>query len=81
MGSGSYPIETGLVLGDGRTFCRLIRPLPQWEHWDPAAERMHGIRRELLHRRGIPPEDMAEELNRRLGRQSVYSDGWANDFA
>ena len=41
FGRESYPIEVGYVLSGGQTYCSLIRPLPEWTHWDPQAERVH----------------------------------------
>ena len=38
FGAESYPIEIGVVLGDGAKYCSLIEPRPEWTHWDPAAE-------------------------------------------
>ena len=43
FGRSSYPIEVGYVLGDGSSFCTLIRPLPSWTHWDASAESVHHI--------------------------------------
>ncbi|HEX2010483.1 MAG TPA: hypothetical protein VJN44_06045 [Roseateles sp.] len=81
FGRGSYPIEVGFVAPRGGPFCSLIRPLPGWEHWDPAAEALHGISREALQRCGKPPAWVAAELNGRLAGQTVYCDGWAHDYS
>lgn len=81
FGRGSYPIEIGFVEPQGSLFCCLIRPLPEWQHWDAAAEALHGISRELLQSRGRPPAWVAAELNRRLHGQTVYCDGWAHDYS
>lgn len=81
FGPGSYPIEVGYVLGDGVAYCTLIRPAPDWTHWDPAAEAMHGLRRGLLERQGRPASEVAHDLNVRLRGQTVYSDAWGNDLA
>ena len=81
FGRGSYPIEIGVAFADGSTFCTLIRPAPEWSHWDHEAERVHGISPEILARHGRPLEAVAEEVNSRLIGQTVYSDGWANDYA
>lgn len=81
FGPGSYPIEIGYVLGDGTAYCTLIRPAPGWIHWDPSAEAVHGIRRELLELKGRPVDEVALDLNARLHRQVVYSDAWGNDLA
>ncbi|MBB2488128.1 hypothetical protein H5407_23115 [Mitsuaria sp. WAJ17] len=80
FGRGSYPIEIGFVEPAGALFCTLVRPAPDWRHWDPAAETLHGISRELLQSHGRPVDWVAAELNRRLAGQTVYCDGWAHDY-
>ncbi len=80
FGRGSYPIEIGFVAADGSLFCTLVQPAPGWAHWDPAAESLHGISRELLQRHGRPVDWVAGELNRRLAGQTVYCDGWGHDY-
>jgi hypothetical protein len=80
FGRGSYPIEVGFVAADGALFCGLIRPEPDWLHWDEGAEALHGISRELLQRHGRPVPWMAEQLNARLRGQVVYCDGWGHDY-
>jgi hypothetical protein len=81
FGRHSYPIEVGYVLSDGQAFCTLIRPEPEWTHWDPAAERLHHISRDLVLARGRPAVEVARMLNAQLVGQTVYSDGWANDYS
>ena len=80
FGAASYPIEVGLVLGDGQSFCSLITPAPAWKHWDASAENVHGVSREilLLHRK--PADDVAREVNGRLRGKTVYCDSWYHDF-
>lgn len=80
FGRGSYPIEVGYVLPDGRCYCTLIRPEPGWEHWDGAAERLHGISRDLLRDHGRAAADVSRHLNEALAGQTVYTDGWNNDY-
>lgn len=80
FGRGSYPIEIGFVLPDGQSDCMLIHPVPEWQHWDPAAEQLHHISRETLMIHGRPVADVAERLNARLAGMTMYSDGWGNDF-
>lgn len=80
FGRGSYPIEVGFVAGDGTLFCGLVRPEPDWLHWDEAAEALHGISRELLLKNGRPVRWMAEQINRRLQGQTVYCDGCGLDY-
>ncbi len=78
--SYSYPIEVGVARSDGRRWCSLIKPLPQWQHWDDEAEAVHGISRAHLYTHGIAPEHVCAELNQFLGDQTVYSDGWVVDY-
>lgn len=80
FGRGSFPIEVGFVDPEGVPFCGLVRPEPDWLHWDAAAEALHGISRELLQSRGRPSRWMAEQLNERLRGQTVYCDGWGMDY-
>jgi hypothetical protein len=81
FGRQSYPIEIGWALADGRTGCLLVRPPPHWTHWDPAAEKVHGISRDTLARHGREPVEVALHLNAELGSQVVYSDAWGHDYA
>lgn len=77
--SNSYPIEVGLVRGDGARYCALITPAPEWTHWDQDAGSLHGIKRENLLSNGKPPKQVASELNALLQGQVAYSDGWVVD--
>jgi hypothetical protein len=79
FGRDSYPIEVGVAFEDDRKFCALIRPQPQWAHWDREAERVHGIARELLQRHGKPVAEVAADLNRLFEGRTLYSDGWVVD--
>lgn len=81
FGRNSYPIEVGFVLANGHSFCCLIYPEPEWTHWDPQAETVHHISRALLLKRGLPAIEVARLLNAQLTGQTVYSDGWANDYS
>lgn len=81
FGRKSYPIEVGFVLPNGHSFCSLIYPEPEWTHWDPQAESVHHISRSLLLERGRPVSEVARLLNSELRGQTVYSDGWANDYS
>jgi len=80
FGRGSYPIEVGFIEPQGRTFCSLIQPEPDWNHWDDSAEALHGISRELLQRHGKSTAWVAAELNARLRGLTVYCDGWGHDY-
>jgi hypothetical protein len=80
FGPRSYPIEIGYVLADGRARCTLIRPAPDWTHWDNSAEQVHGIARDTLLRHGRAIAEVVEWLNTDLAGQTVYCDGWAHDY-
>lgn len=80
FGRDSYPVEVGFVLPDGRSWCTLIRPRPEWTHWDPAAEKVHRISRATAVAHGRDVADVARQLNERLRGQTLYCDGWAHDF-
>jgi hypothetical protein len=81
FGRKSYPIEVGFVLPDGHAYCTLIRPEPQWTHWDAQAEATHHIPRAIVVERGLPVNEVARSINLQLAGQIVYSDGWANDYS
>ena len=81
FGAGSYPIEVGCALADGRTVCCLVRPAASWRHWDAAAESVHHISREVLARHGLPVHEVVGRLDEALHGHQVYSDAWGNDYA
>lgn len=80
FGRDSYPVEVGFVLADGSTYCTLIRPAPEWTHWDPAAERLHHIALRTIVEHGRDVVEVARQLNTRLRGLTLYCDGWAHDF-
>ena len=80
FGLGSYPIEIGIVMPEGRAWCSLVRPEADWQHWDPNAAAMHGITREQLQLYGRSPTEIADTLNEWLHGEVIYSDAWAHDF-
>lgn len=80
FGSTSYPIEIGVVTGNGSRYCRLIKPYSQWCHWDKQAEQTHGISRELLFEKGLEGRIICSELNRLYANQTLYCDGWVVDY-
>ena len=79
FGNGSYPIEIGVILSNGKTYCTLIYPAAEWRHWDQQAEALHGISRHTLLNKGKAIAQIAAELNELLAGQTVYSDGWVVD--
>ena len=81
FGRNSYPIEVGFVLPNGHAYCTLIRPEAHWTHWDAQAEATHHIPRALILQRGLPVSTVARTINDQLAGQTVYTDGWVNDFS
>lgn len=79
FGSNSYPIEIGVIRADGARFCKLIRPLESWTHWEDEAQGLHGLSREHLNHFGNSISDVCNELNDFLIDLTVYSDGWVVD--
>lgn len=79
FGRGSYPIEVGVALPNGDLHAWLIKPLPEWTHWNDEAEQIHGISRERLDRDGQAPRVVAKTLNNLLQGKTVYTDGWGVD--
>lgn len=73
LGKDSYPIEVGWVTEDGREADYLIRPAPTWTEWDPLAEAMHGISREVLLRKGTPHEVVCDRLVELFADNVVYA--------
>lgn len=80
FGAASYPIEVGFVLPDGGSWCSLIRPAPEWQHWDADAAAVHGLTRDMLERHGRSVHEVADALNARLRGRVVYCDGWGHDY-
>ncbi len=80
FGRGSYPIEVGFYMPDGQSYCTLIRPEPDWTHWDASAELVHGIPRAILFEKGRQPLEVCLDLNTRLRGQTIYCDAWAYDY-
>ena len=80
FGSASYPIEVGCVFPDGTGYCSLIKPEPDWLHWDESAEKVHGIPREVLFLHGRTPHNVATELNAKLSGKRAVTDAWYHDF-
>ncbi len=80
FGSASYPIEVGLVLPDGTSYCTLIRPEANWTHWDESAEKVHQVSRETLLKTGRSASEAARDVNAHLRGMTVYCDSWYHDF-
>lgn len=79
FGRGSYPIEVGIALPNGDLHAWLLKPLPEWTHWQDSAEGVHGISRDRLERDGLAPRVVAKTLNNLLQGKTIYTDGWGVD--
>jgi len=80
FGKNSYPIEIGFISEQGETWCSLIKPEADWQHWEASAEQTHHISREVLFEYGLNASKVAQQLNDRLQGMVVYTDGWIHDF-
>jgi hypothetical protein len=81
FGKGSYPIEIGIIFPDGKTYCTLIKPAPEWTTWDKEAEKVHFVPRAMLFEKGKDIKAVAQRLNDLLIGKTVYTDAWGQDFA
>jgi len=72
----SYPIEVAIARLDGRSRVWLIKPAEVWAFWDwdPEAEALHGISRNLLGREGLPPGQVIGEMAEFVADCEVYAD-------
>lgn len=72
----SYPIEVALVQVGGPARSWLIRPADRWRYWDWSddAEKLHGISRDLLIRKGVPPQQVLAELAQAAQGCRVFAD-------
>jgi len=75
----SYPIEIGISLPDGKTWCSLIKPAESWTFWSKEAEDIHGISYDELMTNGKSPTEVAGKLNGLLKSSTAYSDCWVLD--
>lgn len=80
FGKGSYPIEVGYADRHGKRWCSLIAPCDHWKHWSASAEQLHHITRSILLTHGRDVEVVATHLNNVFLNQTIYSDGWLQDF-
>lgn len=72
----SYPIEVAVAKVGGGSRSWLIRPAPTWFYWDWSreAEALHGISRELLKQKGLPPRQVLNELTAEVAGHRVFAD-------
>jgi hypothetical protein len=77
----SYPIEVGWARSPADWGATLIRPARGWLGWgwDEAAERIHGITREDVVKRGLPPGRAADLLLEAAAGEPLYSDNMEHD--
>ena len=78
FGPESWPVAIAWCDHTGEIRRYLLRPLPGWTHWDPAAESVHGIDRTRLAANGWDPADVAARLADDLKGLLAFSD--APDF-
>ena len=76
LGSSSWPVEVGWCFLSGRPVSLLITPHEDWrdEAWDPEAERLHGLSRKKLERKGEDAGAVCDRMNAALEGRLVYSD-------
>jgi len=79
----SYPIEVG-ILFENTVHTWLIKPEPRWQHWDDAAEKIHGLLRQHILRQGMDAKQVAIEINELVKNSNglLYSDAvqWDSDW-
>ena len=80
FGKGSYPIEVGFITANQDISCSLIKPAESWTSWNIEAEKVHGIKRELLNTKGISIYEIATWLNETFKGDVIYTDAWMNDM-
>ncbi|MEK7413052.1 MAG: hypothetical protein AAB263_07030 [Planctomycetota bacterium] len=80
FGAESWPISVAWCEHTGEIRRYLINPssVPEWTHWDPAAEKLHGLDRERLARNGWSPADVTARIDDALRGGLAFSD--APDF-
>jgi hypothetical protein len=76
--SCSHPIEIAVVTTDNRRYEALIRPVPEWSHWDNETQQRHGISRQRLVLEGTDIRLVCSRLNDLCWRQTLYCDAWAH---
>lgn len=79
FGRDSYPIEIGIVMADGSEYQSLIKPEPQWWHWDREAQKIHGISRADLFKYGRSVAQVCRDINQLCVGAALFSDCWVHD--
>lgn len=80
FGVGSYPVEIGYVDVLGNVWSAKVQPCADWLHWDSEAEKLHQQSRKALEADGKTVLEIASHLNVTFAHQTVFSDGWYQDF-
>jgi hypothetical protein len=80
FGAGSYPVEIGYANASGHVWSAQVQPHADWLHWDKEAEKLHQQSRQSLEMHGQTAREIALHLNRVFEHQTVYTDGWYQDF-
>jgi hypothetical protein len=78
FGPQSWPVSVAWCDHTGEIRKLLVRPLPEWTHWDDGAERIHGLTRARLEAEGCAPAEVAGRLEAELKGLLAFSD--APDF-
>jgi hypothetical protein len=73
----SLPIEIAVVTADNHRYEALIKPIPEWSHWDDEEQQRHGISRQRLATEGTDIRLVCSQLNDLCWRQTLYSDSWS----
>lgn len=83
LGLDSYPVEIAILV-DNKMFSWLIAPEKSWQHWDTAAEGLHGISRQILISQGKAARFVADAINEVMvgANGLLYSDAaeWDADW-
>jgi len=75
LSNDSYPIALALIDAfSSTTYKAIIKPMGNWSDWSIESERVHGIHREMLFRKGERALTVALNLNRILKQETVYCD-------
>lgn len=79
LATDSYPIEVGVILNDGSSWCSLVKPENHWQYWCKQAEKIHQISQDNILKHGKSAVEIAKHLNQLLKDKTVYSDCWVLD--
>lgn len=76
FGPESWPASVAWCDNTGAIRKHLISPrgVAAWTHWDPRAEAVHGLDREMLERAGLPPAEVVARLDRDFDGALAFSD-------